>query len=94
MTSLGEQISLTKCVAYTNQAVKAFGQDPVYVGDFTKFWEIDKQCNYLPSLINNTKEEHETIGKASAAAMILAKNVKALTKTIDACNILIEGHMQ
>ncbi|MDC0136289.1 hypothetical protein OAI26_06455 [Sulfitobacter sp.] len=93
-TSLGEQISLTKCVAYTNQAVKAFGQEPVYVGDYNDFWEVDKECNYLPSLISQTKEGHEEIGKASAASRVLEQNVNALTNTIDACNILIESHFE
>ena len=93
-TSLGEQISLTKCVAYTNQAVKAFGQEPVYVGDYNHFWEVDKECKYLPSLISQTKESHEEIGKASAASRVLEQNVNALTKTIDACNVLIQSHFE
>jgi len=91
----GEELSLSKCAGFLIKIAETFNQKPFFAdGIPTFFWEVDQSCKYLPSLLDNTQENHLEFGKASLSAKLLAGNADAMTSTVNACMALIKNHSQ
>ena len=91
----GEELSLSKCAGFLIKIAETFNQKPFFPdGIPTFFWEVDQSCKYLPSLLDNTQENHLEFGKASLSVKLLAGNADAMTSIVNACMALIENHYQ
>ena len=91
----GESLSLNVCAGFFEQSAKMFNQEQFYPNGVPSFfWEIDRACNYLPSLIEQSKEAHQEIGKAQFSVGVLAENVDGLKSTMTSCTNLVEHHSQ
>ena len=91
----GEELSLSKCAGFLIKSAETFNRKPFFPdGIPTFFWEVDQSCKYLPSLLDNTQENHLEFGKASLSVKLLAGNVDAMTSIVNACMALIKNHSQ